>query len=300
MRLLIAAAAGLALLAGCGDARSPAAALPAGWRWESWRNVSFAVPGHWEHGALHQRCTGTPPPAVERPGGVSTLMWCAWIGHGVAVSPADDGEPYADVVPFGRGGDGVQTFPRGAAVERVRVGDVHLVAVAPDAATAAAVAGSARLVTGTDPHGCPTAATVPPLGEKVAGTSTATTLRAVTEVSVCRFDLTDAGPLLAASERLDAAGTGAFVAALLGAPRGAGPDAPPGTCANQPPTEVVGIAVDGEPVAWVHVSGCSRHGVDLLDGTPRRVTDEVLYWALSPGWSGALHRDRLPDGFPRR
>jgi hypothetical protein len=101
---------------------------------------------------------------------------------------------------------------------------------------------------------------------------------------VCRYDGTGA---LEQSEALFGEGAGKAVTALQAAPD-------PGACADtskgSQPHEVVVMKAAGVSARVDLVDGCPRVTVD---GKVRELTADVVYWALSPGWSG-----EVPAGVP--
>jgi hypothetical protein len=103
-------------------------------------------------------------------------------------------------------------------------------------------------------------------------------------LSVCRYDGTGA---LEQSEALFGEDAGKAVTALQAAPD-------PGACADtskgSQPHEVVVMKAAGVSARVDLVDGCPRVTVD---GKVRELTADVVYWALSPGWSG-----EVPAGVP--
>jgi hypothetical protein len=101
-------------------------------------------------------------------------------------------------------------------------------------------------------------------------------------LSVCRYDENGA---LEQSEALFGEDAGDAVQALQAAPE-------PGECADtsqgSQPHQIVVLDGAGISATVDLVSGCPRVTVD---GQVRELTPDVVYWALSPGWSGSV-----PDG----
>ena len=101
-------------------------------------------------------------------------------------------------------------------------------------------------------------------------------------LSVCSYD--ERGQL-EQSEALVGEDAGDAVRALQATPE-------PGECADtsqgSQPHQVVFLESAGISARVDLVSGCPRVTVD---GQVRELTPDVLYWALSPGWSGSV-----PDG----
>ncbi len=101
-------------------------------------------------------------------------------------------------------------------------------------------------------------------------------------LSICRYDDTWA---LEQSEALVGEDAGAAERALQAAPE-------PGECSDtskgSQPHQVIVLQAAGVSATVDLVDGCPRVTVD---GQVRELTPDVLYWALSPGWSGSV-----PDG----
>lgn len=274
--------------------------VPDGWRTESWHELELAVPADWGYGHLHQTgCQEDPPPAVERPGGISTAMWCPTIGYGVAIGTPGE-VPYAEVREAGTtDGEDRQYFPSGATVERAEVAGIPIVVVAPDAETARRVVASAHEIEGEDANGCPPTATMGGIGTGDAGAGlgalTGSDAPVVGAVSLCRYAPAADEPAadewrvdLVGSELLTEDESDALVRAVLDAPAGTGPDAGPEDCLDWPEDEVVVGRHEGTDLFRIHFTGCRGHGIDLLAGPDRthQLTAEVMHWALMPGWSG--------------
>ncbi len=256
-----------------GVARDPAGdpGLPSGFRVESWHDVSVNVPSTWGHGSLATWClddAATPAEhVVERPGGVVPAIGCGGpdLGYGLRFSAAAEGEGGSGVE---QAGDGT-TYPVDAWVGSAEQDGIRVEVVTRSAYDARYVLSSVRAIEDVDDNGCP--ATDDGRGDVGEG--------GPDEVTVCRYD---AESRLEQSERL----TGAQAAAAAAAVEAAPPSSSGRDCRNAPGEHVV-LAVDGQRVE-VQYTGqlCSDRG--LLVGDDRReLTSDVLYWALSPGWSGA-------------
>lgn len=237
--------------------------LPNGYHYESWHDVTIEVPNTWGYGTLDQWCTdgASPAPVVQRPG-VSTLVACTpATGYGVSFAPREGGEVQWPVAQQHSGG-----WPDGAFVGATTVGDVVVTVVARESTVAGYVLESAAANAAIDPQGCPIDTASDPV---VPGDA----------MTVCRYD---AGGRLEQSELL----TGADVADVESA------------LADAPPTS--SRVCDAEPGQTVRLASIGQDAqLDLVCGTlfvhgeARELTSDVLYWALSPGWSGSL-----PGGVP--
>lgn len=256
--------------------------VPAGWRAESYLNVTLNVPDTWGYGDIHG-CWSETGPQVERPVGLHLACLRPGWGLGVAFLP-----PLERVT--------VEPVDKRASVHMVQTADVLVVIVAPDADTADRILSSVRVYGGFDPNGCPATETVPPLGS-IARASTGLT---ATNGSVCWYGLKVRGGAmqgtLVASEALAESQTQRAISALDAAPVGRGPDSQ--TCAGHSEREAVLLTFGGSPV-WVHYAGCVGHGIDGVGPSTRMLTSDVMYWALLPGWAGSLDQS-VPHPNPLR
>ena len=261
------------------QARLGTGEVPQGWRVESWGDLTWAVPDEWGYGTIDQWCAdrgdgrrSRAEPVVQRPNVLSTLVGCHPArGLGLQVSvgasaPATDPEAYVE----------------GAAVAQRRFGDATLTVSTRSSQLTERVLATARRFQGLDPHGCP--ATADPVAARDGGAAGAPAVGG--RLSVCRYALRGPGAVLDQSELLSAADSARAWEALGSAPEGTGPDADPDSCGGWPAEQAVLLRTAAEDVAWVHHDGCSDHGVALLGEGSRRLTEEVLHWAISPGWSG--------------
>lgn len=241
---------------------SDSAAVQPGTRVETWHQATIRVPDDWGYGSLEAWCVdgGDRSPRVERPGGVVPAIGCGPSAYGVSFEEAGE-DSYAAPERMGEDWVGQRTV----AGVRVRV-------VTPDEETAHTVLDSMRDVgDGLDPAGCP----VDDDGGPVAAPAG--------QVPVCRYD---GQGRLVQSERLtgrdaEQATTAVRAAELASAGR---------TCRNGPTEYVVlGVGGDRVEVQWSGNGICADRGV-FVDGLRHLLTEDVLYWALSPGWSGAWDR----------
>ena len=248
-------------------------------RIETWHDASVTVPASWGHGPLSTWCTqGSEPgtPVVERPGGVVESIACSpQNGYGVQFSdgskfvaayspgtiwPYTDGDrhEYAEGAWLG-----YQVTSRGTLVQ----------IAAPTRAEVEAVLASFQQVEGADGNGCP--ARLPHAAGPVADGS----------VRLCRF--TEDG-WLEQSETLTGASAAEAMAAL-----DAAPTREPRNCPVSADLVMVRVA-SAKGSADVHWQGCT--GVFGWGDVERDLTSDVLYWTLSPGWSGGVDGDvPMPD-----
>lgn len=257
--------------------------IPTSWRFESYRDVEFAVPGEWVGGSLSTWCSGneTPEaavPTVERPGMISIAIACQSDGYGVRV-----------------GGE-VTNPPAGATVTETSVNGTLVTVVAPDPETARTVTGSVREIQDEDYYGCQSTREVPALGAMPAVGETETN----ESISLCRYEIGLEGPNLMSAEAITGEDNDRFRQALQDAEPGTGPDADPDECSTQilPPTEAVLIRSVSQDVGWVHYSGCDGHGLDL-GGTTYRLDAEIMYGVLAQDFAivGAVP---MPDELRQR
>jgi hypothetical protein len=248
------------------DPSGPGRTLPAGYHYESWHDVTIEVPDTWGYGSLSDWCAdqGTlDTPRVERPGTVHLDILCSpGSSYGVTFAPAQqDG-----TVDWPVAEQHSEAWPGGAFVGATTVGDVVVTVAAPDLLTAQGVISSAQRNERLDPNGCPIDSGSDPVVP--AGT-----------MAVCRYDATG---LLEQSELLRGHDVDAAQAAVKGASRasdeGCSPDTP-----GESRIRLASLTEDAEVSL-----GC---GSFSDQGVLRTLTSDVLYWALSPGWSGGVDAD---------
>ncbi|WP_432477454.1 hypothetical protein [Nocardioides sp. GXQ0305] len=260
-----------------GDDEPTTGGVPTDWRTETWRDLSLDVPSDWGWGGGSDWCTSgreveDTDPQVSRPGGVIPAIACSpSYGYGAHFLEPSGGElpPGTEgVVQQYRGG----RYPDGAWIGYASTGQAAVWVVADDRTTARLVLDSTEPVGEVDANGCAT---------RVEMTAPSTSAR----VSVCRYD--DDG-WLEQSELLSESESGRAVAAVAAAPQS-------GTaarhCTWEQAFEKPAIILRSAGFeATVLLEGCGV--VDPAGGVvPRRLTPDVLYWALSPGWSGAVSGD---------
>jgi hypothetical protein len=241
--------------------------VPDGYRVESWQSVTIEVPDTWGYGSISQWCVGgdlgPPTPVVDRPG-VSTQVLCSPAsGYGVSFAPSEGHDVQWPVAE-----QNSEAWPPGTFVGATTVDDVVVTVAVPDARVAMEVLGSARR-TGPegDPNGCSSSVDEPrpDLPEGV--------------MAVCRYD--ERG-LLEQSEALTGDDLEAAFSALESAPFHSV------DCVAAPPERHVVVRMSTAQLrADVQLSEACPAVSGLGSGT-RELTADVVYWALSPGWSGAL------------
>lgn len=265
---------------------------PRGQRVESWRNLTVTVPDEWGYGGGTDWCAGGDqgdvPEVVRTDGAVRTIGCTPQNGYGVYFG---DGSAISFVYESGHvwqygweSPDQIHVYPEDAWMGFFQYGDHYLMVVTPDEETTRAVLASARVVRGHDPNGC----AVRDGTDVAAGDGD--------RWSVCRY--TGDG-WLAQSELLTADESQAFATAVQAAP----PFAVVGECPSRsesPGRVRAGTGGDLGSVSIVFEDTCfQRRGV-FFSGTSAALTQEVLYWALSPGWSGAVDGSvPLPDQLRR-
>jgi hypothetical protein len=257
-------------------AKDPDAAgqqVPGGFHYESWHDVTIEVPDTWGYGSLGSWCAGggsLEPPRVARPGGLTESIACTpSSGYGVTFSEVDDQGDFQWPLVHQSGDE----WPADAYVGARGLGGVLVEVDLPDETLAQQILDSAQLHTQLDPNGCPVADSSAPVVP--AGTMT-----------ICRYD--DTGGL-EQSELLSGSELAAAEAALRAAP-----DAAAGRCGDSQPAFARPIRMSSAAEDASVDLGCG--GVSMADG-PKRLTPDILYWALSPGWSGSLPAGvSLPSG----
>lgn len=262
-----------------------------GWRTESFRDLEAQVPSSWRYGNLSTWCLDgrSEPgrPVVERPGGAVPAIGCGQPAEGYGVQFFSTalfdpvGGDLTDPWRYGWEPGQVRLYPRDSWLAiACATCDYAVRVVAPDEETARAVIESVRTVDGADGTGCAVrrGGDAPPVG---TGT-----------VAVCRYD---ADGWLQQAELLTgddaAAATGAVEAAPADLARGPGPCDRPA----EPFGEVL-LREPGRDVSVVFESSCVHDNGVRFDGEGHELTRDVLYWAISPGWSGGTYGDvPLPD-----
>jgi len=142
---------------------------------------------------------------------------------------------------------------------------------------------SMRTITAAgDPNGCPAWLTPGAANPPEGG------------LAVCRYDDTWA---LEQSEALFGQDAGEAVKALQATPV-AGASGCTDTSQASQPHQVIVMEAPGMTARVDFVAGCPRVEVN---GDVRELTSDVLYWALSPGWTGSVDGDvPLPEELRQR
>ena len=56
------------------------------------------------------------------------------------------------------------------------------------------------------------------------------------------------------------------------------------------------VLIDGRKVQVFYDAQCPAANGAIINGRRVELTEDILYWVLSPGWLGTVHRDvPLPD-----
>jgi hypothetical protein len=242
-------------------------------RVESWRDLSVVVPGDWGHGFLNDWCASDgsiDKPVVERPEGASVDILCdPEDGYGVRFF---DGAAIRLAYQPGHiwqyeKGDGA-AYPDGAWMGYQRsTGDNLVWVVARERATVEQVLDSFVRNTSVDANGCAARASD-------AGPALAEGL-----VRLCRYGVDD---WLEQSEMLTGQDAADAIAALEAAPVKGNRMC---TMALTGPTVQVTTADAGGRVT---LDACHGFSWDFAEYD---LTADVLYWVLSPGWSGGVEGD---------
>ncbi len=261
-------------------------------RVESWRDISVLVPADYGYGNLSTWCLNGKrepgPPVVERPGGAVPAIGCIGpqAGYGVAFGDAnafDPKEPPGKVWQYGPVGPGVdeQSYPDGAWLGYLVTPDGQsMVQVSlPTRAEAQSVLDSFALNTRVDANGC---------APRMGGEQGVRTLPGEGQLRLCRYAVDgwlEQSELRVGQDAADAE------AALDSAPTKGDRMC---TMALEGPTVVVATADAEGQVTLDACQGFSWAGKD------HDLTADVLYWVLSPGWSGAVDGDvPMPGRFRR-
>jgi hypothetical protein len=244
---------------------------PAGFHYESWHDVSVLVPDSWKNDDSPW-CAGggsLDDATVSRPGGIVEAIGCVpGTGYGVTFQPLDaaDGSNQGDFEwPLAQQGKG---WPKDAYVGAHGVAGVLVQVVVADPKLGQQILDSVQQNSVLDPDGCPVSADNDPVVPD-------------DDMVVCRYDTDN---LLEQSEVLHGADVTAAEAAIAAAPVAA----PPSQICS--PVDTSGFLVRMASVAddVVASAGCYGGELRVQGGQFRSLTPDVLYWALSPGWSGSV------------
>ena len=244
-------------------------------RVESWRDISVTVPDSWGHGSLDDWCADdgkVGEPVVERPGGASVDILCdPQLGYGVQFGDGaafDAAEPPGRVWRYGPVEDfDVVMYPDGAWLGYQRTNGALVQVSARTRAEAVAILASFVRNASADANGC--TAHAAHTGPSVAEGS----------VRLCRYGIDD---WLEQSEVLTGQDAADAVEAVTSAPAKA--DRMCTMALTGPRIRVTTADAEG----WVTLDAC--HGFAWVDGD-HDLTADVLYWVLSPGWTGGVEGD---------
>jgi hypothetical protein len=266
-----------------GEDRVSTDVLPAGWRWESYRDVEVAVPADWGHDngsqRVHQWCIWEGPthPAVGRPG-VSTAVGC-FQGEDQVPHPSTLVDRLGTFVAFESALDPAeQQVTTEGDRTTVRFGRVEVL-VQAEPALRRRIVDTIRQVS-VDANGCPVSDPISRAPSRRPHPAVdVSRLSGVRAVSACKYSLQDGlddkpltGPTLLSSLRLEGEAAARAVAAIAAAPPGGGPDRPD-QCLPEVSygSEAIVLTVTSElgtSVIYLRYSGCDHNGFD--DGINRR------------------------------
>jgi hypothetical protein len=252
--------------------------LPLPHRTETWRDLQVFVPVTWGYGGMSDWCASggqLGDPRVQRSGQVVLDILCdPVVGYGVQFfegSTADLGHRPGEVWQYESGG--TSQYPDGAWLG-YQTGSGHnvVLVVTPQRLLTEEVLGSFERVTDGDANGCAPHADgqVPDVAEG--------------RVRLCRYGVDG---WLEQSETLSGDDAAAAVTALMGAPAKG--------------DRMCTMVLTGP---WVQVTSADAEGRVTLDacqgltwdGAEHDLTADVLYWVLSPGWSGGVEGNvPMPD-----
>lgn len=267
---------------------STVAEPPAGWRTETWRDLSLRVPPDWTWGSGTDWCARdqsaeTATPVVSRTVRKDRTLACApTYGYGVHYFLPSGGElpPGTEgVVQQYRG----RRYPWGAWIGYATTGRAAVWVVTDSRTLTRQVLDSTEPVGEVDANGC--ASRVEMLSPRVSD-----------RISVCRYAQDG---WLEQSELLSRSDSGGARRAVLDAPY---LSSAPVVCWPTDPGNTTISLVGDRAVRSLSVTGrCAGTLVANDADRLRSVTRDVLYWALSPGWAGAVEEgvpvpDRLRTG----
>ncbi len=275
---------------------TPGVVVPDGWRVETWRDLEVQVPESWQYGALSAWCLGGPerpggPGIAERPGGTVPAIGCMPPSNGYGVQffdPTTDTRNWVyrpGAIWQYQAGD-VTVYPEGSWLGYEVQGSGGVLVVAPDRATADQILDSARQVEGLDSNGCA------PRDDAMVAVSAPGGIF----FAVCRYG---ADGWLQQSERLSSADSARALEALTSAP--VATDTKLCSDDRTDSGDVALVLFSGEGrVIRVSWGGCPRDAGIFEGGKHWALTEDVMFWALSPGFSGGFGQGvPLPDHLRR-
>ncbi len=256
----------------------PTTPARSGWRWESYRVLSYQVPDYWGYGYAPRVdwCAGRTD---RHPGPFVDLAPERRVVAAIACPrelPVEQLQTFVSVRPVDATDRGWE-LPVGWAVLSRELAGYLVEVVHTDALATVAdqIIASVRPLADVDPNGCParSALEVDPAG--VAADP------GPERVSLCQYDLGTSPAQLLASKPLDPEEGRAVTAALAKAPRGSGPD--DASCTSPGDTGVLVRQWRGPDAAEVAVrySGCRGNGI-VDRATSRTLTRDACQAVLQP------------------
>ncbi|MFT4295842.1 MAG: hypothetical protein QM582_10570 [Micropruina sp.] len=259
--------------------RAPTVAARPGWRWESYRVLSYQVPDYWVYAYAPSTdwCSAPPPQPVSRP--FVALAPELRATRGILCQrnlPEQQLQMFVTVRAVGatdRGWD----LPSGWTATTSKEVAGYLVEVVHTesfAQVAAQIVDSVRPLSGSDPNGCPAQSTLE------VGASAATVGRNnLDRVSLCQYDLGVTPAQLVASTLLDRARGRDVAKSLAAAPKGSGPD--DRSCTSPGGMAALARLWRGSEVTDVvlRYSGCQGNGIVDASGS-RRLTEDACHAVL--------------------
>ena len=255
-------------------ASEPPAGIEAGFRVETWRDLTFEVPDDWGHGGTSAWCTQAGAveesrPVVTRPDAVVAMIACTPAnGYGATISPPTSIIPTyesGEVWQYDTEGVDEAFYPDGAWLGYWYDKADVITVVTPDRALTQRIVDSVRRYAGADPNGCPT-----DLAAAEAATSS------VRELTLCRYDGQDQ---LAASGSWSGEEADAVLEALSDGP--ALPE--PGGCTDQQPTGRIAVLGSEGYLATAIAEGCPERQGIYFSGAAKGITRDGLEVLLSIG-----------------
>ena len=254
-------------------------------RIETWHDISVEVPASWGYGSRSQWCVGreAETPVVERPGGMTTLVLCEpeAIGFGVSFGDTSAIDPaYASGHVWQYEAGDVTQYVPGSWLGYWYDGNDLVEVNAGDKETVQAIVDSVQRVDGADANGCPVS--------RQEGYTTDSD-----QLSVCRYD---GDGRLEQSELLSADDTAEAIAALEAAPAGE-PELLASCAEDQLPFLNVDMITSNRTSTVIIQAPCPyKPGITSGGESFQDLTEDVLYWALSPGWTGSVEQGvPVPD-----
>jgi hypothetical protein len=232
--------------------------------------VTALVPTAWTYGSLQDWCAngGALEPRVERPGTLAFHIKCATSTYGLRFQTIPDDNGSFDWPVTLQASKG---WPPNAWVGARGIDHVLVEVTGPTRQAAAEVLATVRAIGPEgDPNGC---------GPRLDGPAPAPPSPG--GMSVCRYD---AQGDLEQSEVLTGDGADSAEQALRAAPL----DGRRGPYCSPPhaPTTTIRLVSSGVDATATFGGDCWSDTRVMLGGEARMLDADVLYWALSPGWSG--------------